>query len=321
MTNLEEVAPEDEPRAYRSKRYLPEGARRVGRFGDALHARDPVDVRRARGRRRPLRTHRSPRRSASSSRFARRPSRAASRATSSSRSTASRSTSGTTCGRALIEPRRRDGRRSPCERDGVDELPVTVATVDNPELDPSVAGSAEAIGRAGSRARRCTSPPSAPASSRLAPAPRQVGASGATSLGALGEHVLAVGHLRNYFRPARRRRERRRDRQQRFLSPVGFGAGRGRRGRRRAGSTSFGLLIAINVFVGLVQPVPLLPFDGGHIAIATYEKIASTITPPAGAGRRRQAAAGHRSSCWRCSRSSSCRALFLDITSPVDNPF
>src|SRR5262249_41380112 len=39
----------------------------------------------------------------------------------------------------------------------------------------------------------------------------------------------------------------------------------------------FGLLIAINVFVGLFNLVPLLPFDGGHIAIATYEEIASRV--------------------------------------------
>jgi membrane-associated protease RseP (regulator of RpoE activity) len=39
----------------------------------------------------------------------------------------------------------------------------------------------------------------------------------------------------------------------------------------------FGLLIAINVFVGLFNLVPLLPFDGGHIAIATYEEVASKL--------------------------------------------
>ena len=39
----------------------------------------------------------------------------------------------------------------------------------------------------------------------------------------------------------------------------------------------------INIFFGIVNLLPLLPFDGGHIAVATYEKIASTIT-----GRRVQ---------------------------------
>ncbi|HEY4409128.1 MAG TPA: RIP metalloprotease [Acidimicrobiia bacterium] len=36
-------------------------------------------------------------------------------------------------------------------------------------------------------------------------------------------------------------------------------------------------LFAINVFVGIFNMVPLLPLDGGHVAIATYEKIASTV--------------------------------------------
>ena len=37
------------------------------------------------------------------------------------------------------------------------------------------------------------------------------------------------------------------------------------------------LLISINIFVGIFNLVPLLPLDGGHVAIATYEKIASKI--------------------------------------------
>jgi membrane-associated protease RseP (regulator of RpoE activity) len=35
------------------------------------------------------------------------------------------------------------------------------------------------------------------------------------------------------------------------------------------------LLILINVFVGIFNLVPLLPLDGGHVAIATYERIRS----------------------------------------------
>ena len=40
MTNLEEVAPEDEPRAYRNKGTGPKVARRGGRPGGALRHRD-----------------------------------------------------------------------------------------------------------------------------------------------------------------------------------------------------------------------------------------------------------------------------------------
>jgi membrane-associated protease RseP (regulator of RpoE activity) len=33
------------------------------------------------------------------------------------------------------------------------------------------------------------------------------------------------------------------------------------------------LLVLFNIFVGVINLVPLLPFDGGHVAIATYERI------------------------------------------------
>ena len=35
------------------------------------------------------------------------------------------------------------------------------------------------------------------------------------------------------------------------------------------------LFFGINIFIGIFNLVPLLPFDGGHVAIATYEKIRS----------------------------------------------
>ncbi|CAB4978270.1 unannotated protein [freshwater metagenome] len=33
------------------------------------------------------------------------------------------------------------------------------------------------------------------------------------------------------------------------------------------------LLATVNIFLGLINLAPLLPFDGGHIAVATYEEI------------------------------------------------
>ena len=107
--------------------------------------------------------------------------------------------------------------------------------------------------------------------------------------------------------------------QQRFLSPVGFA-----QVASHAVSAGWvavaGLLLVINVFLGLVNLVPLLPFDGGHIAIATYEQIASTIT------RRRirvdaaklMPIAGAVLVVMMFILVSS---LFLDITHPVGNPF
>jgi membrane-associated protease RseP (regulator of RpoE activity) len=38
------------------------------------------------------------------------------------------------------------------------------------------------------------------------------------------------------------------------------------------------LLFFLNVFIGVFNLSPLLPFDGGHVVIATYEKIRSLIT-------------------------------------------
>jgi membrane-associated protease RseP (regulator of RpoE activity) len=44
----------------------------------------------------------------------------------------------------------------------------------------------------------------------------------------------------------------------------------------RAGAEGWLYLVAVfNIFIGLFNLIPLLPFDGGHIAIATYEAIRS----------------------------------------------
>ncbi len=31
----------------------------------------------------------------------------------------------------------------------------------------------------------------------------------------------------------------------------------------------------VNIFVGLINMLPMLPLDGGHVAIATYERLRS----------------------------------------------
>ena len=63
----------------------------------------------------------------------------------------------------------------------------------------------------------------------------------------------------------------------RFLSPVGFVRVAG----QAADNSLFavlGLLIAINLFVGIFNLLPLLPLDGGHVVIAIYEAIRSKVS-------------------------------------------
>ena len=49
------------------------------------------------------------------------------------------------------------------------------------------------------------------------------------------------------------------------------------------------LLAALNVFIGVFNMFPLLPLDGGHAAIAIYERIREGRTGPALLRRRRHA--------------------------------
>ena len=64
----------------------------------------------------------------------------------------------------------------------------------------------------------------------------------------------------------------------------------------RSPATSGGLLALLGIVsfsLGLINLLPLLPFDGGHAAVVVYEWIASKIRAPASAGRLPQAHAGH----------------------------
>ena len=80
------------------------------------------------------------------------------------------------------------------------------------------------------------------------------------------------------------------DRDERLLSPVGRRARSATERPRPASGGSLLLMAAINIFVGLFNLIPLLPFDGGHVAIATYEAIRS---------RRASATAPTSPSCCR----------------------
>ncbi len=63
----------------------------------------------------------------------------------------------------------------------------------------------------------------------------------------------------------------------RLLSPVGIFRIAGASADSGVAAVLF-LLVAINVFVGIFNMMPLPPFDGGHVAVATYEAIRSRIS-------------------------------------------
>jgi len=149
-------------------------------------------------------------------------------------------------------------------------------------------------------------------------APRQVGEVGWESVKALGSMFSPSG-ISTYFRILSGDKSTNTDQSKRFVSPVGFGQ-LANSAVKSGWVTAFGLLIAINIFVGLFNLLPLLPFDGGHIAIATYEQIASRI-------RRRRVQVDMAKlmpltvGVLAVLAFIFLSSLFLDITHPVANPF
>ena len=106
--------------------------------------------------------------------------------------------------------------------------------------------------------------------------------------------------------------------QQRFLSVVGLANVAGQAADNGIRSILF-LLININLFVAVVNMLPLLPLDGGHILIAIYERIrerkgrryfadVSKMLPVAVAVIAIMAVIGLSS-------------LYLDVVRPAPNPF
>lgn len=104
----------------------------------------------------------------------------------------------------------------------------------------------------------------------------------------------------------------------RFISPVGF--------VRVAGQAAHSglrevlvLLFTINVFVGIFNMVPLLPLDGGHVAIATYERIRSRK------GRRYRADMAKMMpltyAVFLLIVLIGLTSLYLDVVRPLSNPF
>ncbi|MGA7836200.1 MAG: site-2 protease family protein [Acidimicrobiales bacterium] len=79
------------------------------------------------------------------------------------------------------------------------------------------------------------------------------------------------------------------------------------------------ILIAVNVFVGVLNMLPMLPLDGGYVAVATYERLRSRR------GRRYEADVNKLAPVIYAFMTVllvlfAC-TLYLDIAHPITNPF
>ncbi len=104
----------------------------------------------------------------------------------------------------------------------------------------------------------------------------------------------------------------------RFISVVGVARIAGQAAESGAFNVVY-LLALMNIFVGVFNLIPLLPLDGGHVAIATYERIRSRR------GRRYQADVGKMmpvaAAVIVVLVLIGVTSIYLDIVKPMSNPF
>jgi len=105
------------------------------------------------------------------------------------------------------------------------------------------------------------------------------------SVGGLGK-IFSFQGMSSYADQVQGKEVSQEDQGNRFLSPVGVFRIAGQAADQGIGPV-LSLLVLINVFVGIFNMLPLLPFDGGHVSIAVYEAIRSRLE-----GRRHFADAG-----------------------------
>ncbi len=80
-----------------------------------------------------------------------------------------------------------------------------------------------------------------------------------------------------------------------------------------------GILVVFNVFVGIFNLLPLVPLDGGHVAIAVYERIRSRPGRPYRADAAKLAAPTYAVLAAILLLGAS--TLYLDLVRPIPNPF
>ncbi len=309
MTNLEEVAPEDEPRAYRNKGTLPKVI--VAAAGPAVHFLIALILMFAvlffAG---DYRNQRVVTKLAETSQGA---AAAGLRAGDTVISINGTSVTSWDQVQSLINPT-----SAPAQSGQIVDFVVRRANVDMPIAVKLEQSTDPAVKRVVAGIAPDSVVPHPGLVTSVAQAPKQVADIGWASIKAIGTMFSPSG-ISNYFRILTGDTSTHTDQSKRFVSPAGVGALAS--DAVKAGWVSvFGLLLSINIFVGLFNLLPLLPFDGGHIAIALYESVASRV-------RRRKvrvdaakllpitvAVVGVLGFIFLSS-------LFLDITHPVANPF
>ncbi|MHB8189674.1 MAG: M50 family metallopeptidase [Ferrimicrobium sp.] len=147
----------------------------------------------------------------------------------------------------------------------------------------------------------------------------QLGAYMGTSLGAILSHFSFHG-IQNYVsevvHPSSNVHSQRY--QSRFESPVGIVALAS--DAAHAGLLAvLSLLFGINVFVGVFNLFPLLPLDGGHVVIAIYERLRSRKGRPYHADIMKLLPLTY--AVLSIIILLGVTALYLDITHPIANPF
>lgn len=108
------------------------------------------------------------------------------------------------------------------------------------------------------------------------------------------------------------------DEETRFLSVVGVVRIAGQAAESGVYTFLF-MLVLLNVFVAVFNMIPLLPLDGGHVAIATYERIRSRKGRPYHADVSKMVPVAV--AVIAVLVFIGVTALWLDITNPLGNPF
>lgn len=140
-----------------------------------------------------------------------------------------------------------------------------------------------------------------------------------TSISALGQTFSASG-LSQYWHDLTNAKAAQQSEQSATRIQSIYGAVRtGVQGAQSGMSGLLEVLISINVFVGMLNLLPMLPLDGGHVAVAVYERIRSRRGRMYHADVRKLAPVAYLFVLFL--GFIVVGALYLDITHPVANPF